>query len=251
MFQSKKGRLLIGLTVILFFIAVAYYTTARAQVANADEVVKMVNDWKARKAKDLKHGQWVHMVYSVTSENRSGVILPDEQMMPSSYTQEDWYYINKDGLVEKGVFSMKDNDGNIFQQSAYQNNTYFNLTFGERMVEDQPPYPFNFDFGVASNIMDAKAIKKSDEKVKGKSRVVYSYIETLKLPTQLGQDDVIVDTIMTKDYFDKESGDFVQTETIWTLANGAQIVDNSVEIISIDGFPDAPDEILKVLEEVK
>lgn len=251
MFQGKKGRLLIGLTAILLFIAVAFYTTARAQAANADEVVKMVNDWKARKANDLKHNQWVHMVYSVTSENRSGLILPNGQPTPSSYTQDDWYYFNKDGLVEKGVFSGKDADGNIFQQAVYQNNHFFNLTFGDIMVEDEPPYSIDIDFGFASRIMDAKAIKKSDGKVKGKPSVVYSYIEKLKLPTRLGAEDVIVDAITTKGYFDKETGDFVQMQLIWTLANGTEVIDSSTETISIDGFPDAPDEILKVLEEVK
>jgi hypothetical protein len=90
MLQSKKGRALIGLTAILFFIAIAFYTTARAQVVNADEIIKMVNDWKAI---NLKYGQWIHVVSAITSETPNGVILPDGQPMPSSYIQDDWFYI--------------------------------------------------------------------------------------------------------------------------------------------------------------
>jgi len=103
--------------------------------------------------------------------------------------------------------------------------------------------------------MDAKsmrmAIKKSDGEVKGKPSIVYSYIEKLKLPTRFGAEDVIVDAITTKGYFDQETEDFAQMQLIWTLANGTEVIDSSTEIISIDGFSDAPDEILKVLEEVK
>jgi hypothetical protein len=251
MLQSKKGRALIGLTAILLFIAAAFYTTARAQVVNADEIIKMVNDWKAI---NLKYGQWIHVVSAITSETSNGVILPDGQPMPSSYIQDDWFYINKDGLVEKGVISMKDNGGNIFQQSAYQNNIMINFTFGDRQ-ENQQPYPLNIDFGFGDRILNAKStsivIEKSDGEVKGKSSVIYSYIEKLKLPTQLGAENVIVDAITTKGYFDKETGDFVQIQTIWTLANGREVVFESTEVISIDSSFDAPDEILKVLEAVK
>ncbi|NOT06367.1 MAG: hypothetical protein HOP27_17380 [Anaerolineales bacterium] len=251
MLQSKKGRALIGLTAILLFIAAAFYTTARAQVVNADEIIKMVNDWKAI---NLKYGQWIHVVSAITSETSNGVILPDGQPMLSSYIQDDWFYINKDGLVEKGVISMKDNGGNIFQQSAYQNNIMINFTFGDRQ-ENQQPYPLNIDFGFGDRILNAKStsivIEKSDGEVKGKSSVIYSYIEKLKLPTQLGAENVIVDAITTKGYFDKETGDFVQIQTIWTLANGREVVFESTEVISIDSSFDAPDEILKVLEAVK
>src|SRR6266542_4257863 len=135
MFQSKKKNVFIGLTVMLFLIATVFYTAAGAQPINADNVIKMVNEWKGRK---LEYGQWIHMVSALTSETSNGVILPNGQPMPSSYTTDDWFYINKDGLAEKGVSSLKDNDGNVFQQAAFQNNISINFTFGERQENQQP-----------------------------------------------------------------------------------------------------------------
>jgi len=247
MFQNKKKRVFIGLIAILFLITTVFYTAARAQPINADNAIKLINDWKGR---NLKYGQWTHFVSAITSESSNEVILPDGQLMPSSYIQDDWFYVNKDGLVEKGVFSMKDNDGNIFQQSAYQDNIMINFTFGDRQ-ENQQPYPLNIDLGFGDRIIDAVAITKSDVEAKGKPNIVYSYVEKLKLPAQLGAGNVIVDAITTKGYFDKETGNFVQIQIIWTLSNGTNVVFDSTEIISIDSFSDAPDEMLKVLEAVK
>lgn len=251
MFQNKKQRVFIGLAATLFLIATVFYTAARAQPINADNVIKMVNDWKGRK---LEYGQWIHMVSAFTSETSNGVILPNGQPMPSSYITDDWFYINKDGLEEKGVSSLKDNDGNVFQQTAYQNNIMINFTFGDRQ-ENQQPSPVSIDFDFENQIKDAKnkgvVIKKSDEDIKGKPSIAFSYDEKLKLPTQFGDADVIVDRITTKGSFDKETGDFVQIQSIWTLDNGKEVVYYSTEIISIDGFTDAPDEILKLLETVK
>jgi len=251
MFQNKKQSALIGLAVMLFLIATIFYTMAEAQPANVDDAVKMTHDWKV---KNEKRAQWVHFVTAVSSETSNGVILPNGQPMPSSYTNDEWYYVNEAGLVEKGVFSMKDNDGNVFQQVAYQNNILINFTFGDRQ-ENQQPYPLNFDFGFEGEVRDAEhnktPIKKSDDNVDGKPSVAYSYTEKLKLPTRLGADDVIVNSITKKGSFDKATGDFERIQIIWTLANGTKVVFDSTKIINIEGFADAPDEILNILETVK
>ncbi len=251
MFENKKKIALIGLPIVLLLIIATFYSAARAQPIHAGNALTMINDWKS---KNLKYGQWIHLVSAVTSETSNGVILPDGSLMPSSYIQDDWYYVNEDGLAEKGVFSMKDNNGNILQQSAYQDNTMINLTFDFRQ-ENQKPNPILIDFGFGDRIIDSQSlgiqIEKSDETVNEKPVIVYSYIEKLKLPTQFNGEDVIVESITTKGYFDKETEDFIQIQTIWNLDNGAEIIFDTVEVISIEGFPQAPDEILKVLEAVK
>lgn len=251
MLQNKRKKMLIGFTAVLFLIASVFYTTAIAQPINADDVVKMVNDWKV---KSLENGPWVHLIYAVTLKDNNGVVLPNGQLMPSSYINDDWYYVNEAGLVEKGVFSMKDNSGNVLQQSAFQNNIMINFTFGDRQ-EDQQPYPLNIDLGFEDQIKEAKnkglTIKKSDDGVEGKPSFAYSYIEELKLPTQLGNEEIIVDSITIKGSFDKETGDFVQTQSIWTLNDGREVVYETAQLISIDSFSDTNDEILKILEAVK
>ncbi len=251
MFQGQKRNVLIGLIAILFFAATIFYSVAGAQPANANQVVKMIDEWKA---KSLKNGQWVRLVYAVTTKADNGIVLPDGQTMPSSYVNDDWYYINDAGLVEKGVFSMKDSEGNILQQSALQNNILINFTFEDRQ-ENQELYPLQIDLGFENKIREAKnkgqTIKKSNDKVDGQPTVVYLLVEKLKLPTQMGNESVIVDSITTKGNFSTETGDFVQTQTIWTLNDGTEVVYETARITSVESFPNAPDEILNILESVK
>ena len=251
MLQDKKYKFLIGFTVVLFLIIPIFYTTVTAQPVNVDDVTKMVDDWES---KVLQNGQWIHVIYSVNLLEPSGIILPDGQPMPSSYINDDWYYVNQAGLVEKGVFSMKDNSGNILQQSAFQNNTIINFTFDDRQ-DDQQFYPLSIDLGFKDRITEATnkgiTITKSNESMEGKPSITFSYTEKLKLPTQLGNENVVVDSIIQKGSFDEETGDFLQIQTIWILNDGTEIVYETSHIISIESLSDTNNEITRILEAVK
>lgn len=217
----------------------------------ANEVILLIDKMKLKKVKD---DSWVHIIANVVSEEDNGVILPDGSPMPASYVQDDWCYINKDGLIEKGVFTMKDLSGDVFQQSAFQNNIMLNLTFDMRQ-ENQQPYPLNIDFGFANQVKDAEkmglAIKKSEEKKGDKASIVFTYVETLKTPTQMGNESAKINSITVKGYFDKASEDFWQTQTVWALDNGKEVIFESTQLISIDSVSKAPDEILAILDGVK
>ena len=252
MIQDRK-KILFGLMVVLLIalIVSVFYSRATAQPVNADDVIKMVREWES---KSLKNGQWVHIITAVTLAEPQGVILPNGKPMPSSYITDDWYYVNGAGLVEKGVFSVKDNDGNLLQQSAFQNNVMVNFTFEDRQ-ENQELFPLNIDLGFEQQIMEAGnkglGINKSEVVADGKSSLVYSYTEELQLPTQLGAEQMVVDKITKKGFFDAKTGDLAQTQTIWILSDGTEVVYETVQIISVDSYPAAPDEIAGILEGVK
>lgn len=251
MLKNKWKIILTGCLILLFLAIAVFYNTATAQPVNAEEIVKMTRAWEN---KSLKNGPWVHLVYAVTLKENSGVVLPNGQSMPLSYINDDWYYVNEAGLVEKGVFSIKDLDGNILQQSAYQNGIMINFTFDDRQ-DGQSPYPLNIDLGFENMIQEGRnkglIINKSNDNKNGKPSIEYSYIEGFKLPTQLGNDQVIVDSIKTQGSFDKETEDFLQIQTIWILKDGKEVIYATSQIISIESFPEAINEILNILETVK
>jgi len=251
MLENKKYRFLIGFTVVLFLIIPVFYTTATARAINADDVIKMVNAWES---KVQQNGQWIHVIYSVDLLESNGVILPDGQPMPLSYINDDWYYVNQAGLVEKGVFSMTDNSGNILQQSAFQNNILINFTFDDRQ-DNQQLYPLSIDLGFKDTIMQAAnkglTITKSNESVEGKPSVAFSFTEKLQLPTQLGSENIIVDSIMQTGKFDERTEDFLQIQTIWILNDGTEIVYQTSQIINIESLLDTNNEITRILEKVK
>lgn len=251
--QPRKIKILIGAAVIfLALLAFWFSSTATAQPVNADKIINMINTWKTKNA---PKNQWVHHVYSVTLKESNGVLLPNGQLMPLTFINDDWFYLNQAGLVEKGVFTVKDTEGNILQQSAYQNNIMVNFTFGDRQ-EGQPPYPANIDLGFGAMIQEARnkglTIKESlAANQAGKPGLVYLYSEGLKLPTQLGSEQVIVNSIQTQGSFDKATENFQQIQTIWILSDGSEVLYQTSQIISIESQEEAPSEILSILEMVK
>ena len=60
--------------------------------------------------------------------------------------------------MKKGVFTLKDFDCNVLQQSASQNGILHNITCGMR-EEDQRPYPFSIDFGFANRAEDVEKME--------------------------------------------------------------------------------------------
>ncbi|MGC1375020.1 MAG: hypothetical protein WA821_02285 [Anaerolineales bacterium] len=217
---------------------------------NADDVGKMIAAWKAPRTKT---GLWVHTVDYQTSEEGNGVILPDGQPMPTSYTNDDWFYVNQDGLVVKNVGSSKDAQGKVFQQAAYQNGVTINFTFDMREEGHSPSF-LKLDGGFADEVNDAlksgRPIKKSQELINGKPGVAFSYTEKYEKPVVLGNQKVPVSSATTKGYFDA-SGNFTGIEITYLLANGKTSLYQRVEFVSIDFFPQAPQEILDILERVK
>ena len=250
MLQNSRSKVLIAFTVVLLLITSAFYTT-RTQNVDTNDAIRTVKAWKIE---SLKGGHWVHLIYTVTSHEKNGIVLPDGQPMPSSYINDDWYFLNEAGLVAKGVFTMKDFDGNILQQSAYRNDIQVNFTFDDRQEAVQP-YPLNIDLGFEAYLQDAErkgmSINKFDGDLDGKPVFSYSYVENLKLPTQLSGEDVIVDSLAIKGTFDQETGNLLQIQTILNLENGSSVVYETASIIGIESLPNANDEILGLLEVVK
>ncbi|MCC7118938.1 MAG: hypothetical protein IT310_10475 [Anaerolineales bacterium] len=251
--RQDRKKILFGVIVALLIvlIASALYSPATAQPVNVDAVIKTIREWKSN---NLKNGQWTHLVYSVALAEPQGVILPNGEPMPSAYITDDWYYVNDAGLVEKGIFSVKDNSGNLLQQSAFQNNVMINFTFEDRQ-ENLELFPLNIDLGFEQQIMEASnkglGIKKSEVTADGKSSLVYSYTEELELPTQLGAEQMVVDSIAKKGFFDIKTGDLTQTQTIWVLSDGTELIYETVRIVSIESQPNPSSDILKILEGVK
>ncbi len=222
---------------------------ANEKAANVDDVALLLSKWEEKK---IKYSQWLHLVYKVTFEVDRGVTLPDGSALPSSYVQDDWYYINEDGLVDRSVKSMKDDAGNVLQQTAFQNGISVNFTFDER-TENTPSYQISIALGFDDYIQDAKnlslPIVMSTDKVK--QEIKFSILKKYEKPKQFGNESFSVVGLKTNSHFNAETGELIAMQTIWILDDGREILFDSAQFITIENFPNAPDEILKVLESVK
>lgn len=201
-----------------------------------------------------KNEGWLHLVYQVNSEIDNGVILPDGSPMPSSYIEDSWYLLNKQGLVEKHVVTLKDKQGNILQQSVFVGNMETNLTFGYKM-ESLTPYELKLDRGFLQYLVDAESlkisIKNQDVKYKNKSHKEFSFTETYDQPTQFNNGKDLVKGSSVSGLFSNETGQLTLYRKIWKYNNGEDVLFEECELLFTEFTSTVPSDILIILESVQ
>lgn len=156
--------------------------------------IEILNMWRG---KIIGKEGWLHLVYQIDSEVGNGIVLPDGSLMSSSQIEDGWYYINENGLVEKDVVTIKDLNGNILQQSAFNGKTGINFTFGfrdDRLV----PYEIKLDRGFLQILLETESlgipIYYQDIQHKDKPGKEFSFAEIYYEPVQFGIEQEFVES---------------------------------------------------------
>ena len=188
----------------------------------------------------------------MSSKVNNGVILPDGRPMPSSYIEDAWYFINKNGLVEKSVVSLKDETGYIFQQAAFTGDVETNLTFGTKM-ENLTPYELKLDRGFLQYLTDAETLKISikiqDEKYKDKPNKKFSFIENYDQPIQFnGENTSPVESAIVSGLFTNETGELTLYRKVLKHVDGKEVLFEECELLFMEFVSEPPVDVLTVLE---
>jgi hypothetical protein len=215
-------------------------------------VIEFISKWRSRIINGAEG--WLHLVYQIDSEVDNGVVLPDGDPMPSSYVEDGWYFINKHGLVEKDVVTIKDPDGNILQQSAFNGNLGINFTLGFK-DENLVPYEIKLDRGFIQSLLDAEAlgilVNYQDISYKDKPSKEFSYTETYDNPVQIGGGQEPVESTYLSGIFTNETGEMVSYRKVLTYISGKEVLFEENSLLIAEFLTDAPSEILLLLESVK
>ncbi|HEU0293554.1 MAG TPA: hypothetical protein VFR47_12505 [Anaerolineales bacterium] len=227
-------------------------TSSQPSQEKASQVIsEITNKWKGK----IKKEEWLHLVYQINSEIDNGVILPDGRPMPSSYTEEGWYYINKDGLVEKSVVTLKDETGNTLQQTVFNGSVETNLTFGFK-TENIMPYELKLDRGFLQYVRDAEglkiAIKHQDLQYKDKPHKEFSFTEVYDQPIQFnGENKEPVQSAYVTGLFASETDEMSLYRKVWKYGNGQDVLFEECELLLAESTTEAPLDVLTVLESAK
>lgn len=204
---------------------------------------------------NLKKGEgWVHLVHQIKSDVATGVFLPDGREMPPNYTSECWCYIDKNGFLLRYIYTSRDESGNILQQSGYKDGVLINFTFGTR-EEGVPSFELSVDGGTVQMLAEAEAagtvVEKKEIKLKDKNHIRFSYNENYKNPVEIGGMPALVSGFSTELIFSPETGNMVSYSKIALLADGRKILFDGQDLLSAEFLLAAPEEILKILENIK
>jgi hypothetical protein len=221
-----------------------------SQVQASQLAAELVSQWKASK---LSAG-WVHLVYKVSTEVENGVVLPDGSSRPFTYLEDGWYFLNDKGMVEKNVVTLKDDMGAVLQLTAFDGNTGYNLTYGDKR-EGMEAYELKLDLGFSQHVAEAEAlgviIQYRDTRDDNKPAREFSFEETYETPTQIGNSKDLVSGTSVLGLFNSETGEMIMTRKVWTYVTGVEVLFEECELLLMEVLPDAPTEIVDVLESVK
>jgi hypothetical protein len=224
-------------------------TTNQPSQEKASQIVsEITNKWKGK----IKKEEWLHLVYQINSEVDNGVILPDGRPMPSSYIEDGWYYLNKDGLVEKSVVTLKDEIGNTLQQAVFSGSVETNLTFGFK-TENLVPYELKLDRGFLQYVEDAEelkiSIKNQDVKYKNKPHKEFSFAEIYEQPTQFnGENQEPVESASVVGLFSSETNEMTLYRKVWKYSNGQEALFEECELLLAESTTEATLDVLTILE---
>jgi len=227
-------------------------TTSQSSQEKASQIVnESTKKWQEK----IKKEEWLHLVYQINSEVNNGVILPNGEPMPSSYNEDGWYYVNKNGLIEKSVLSLKDEAGNVLQQTVFTEGVEINLTFGFK-AENLAPYELKLDRGFLQYIDDAERlkipIKNKDVKYKNKPYKEFSFTEVYDQPIQFnGDDKEPVKSASVLGLFASETDEMTSYRKTWEYSNGQKVLFEEWKLVLVESMPDAPLDIVAILENIK
>lgn len=203
-------------------------------------------------------GDWYHWQTVVSDNSAIQMTYPDGSTIPATTIHESWYTLNKQGMIENGLYLVKNQDGQILQQVVYQQNIAYNLTFPDivpiKMEADtfgsQAYFDFNFLKDMRKSI-DTDAFTNLEAKsidMDGKPALQFALQWEYETPVAIAEFSALVQSVTTRLVFDIETGESNQIETIYHLTDGTETT-SLMTVTLLEKLPSLPAEIQQLVDQ--
>jgi hypothetical protein len=220
-------------------------TLSTEEVGQKEQVLGEIQDLFLEREKELLKPGWLHIVYG--TKLRSDVdrgYLTDGVPFPNEYIIEDWYFLDEENYAVKGITFMRDLDGNFLQKSALIDGAWINTTLADRIAVGK--FKPSIDLGYLSM---AKApgtvLDKIDESQTGDNAVVLYEIKA-----DYSETDKDIQQNIVRLFFDK-SGNLIKTQTVLRNVDGAEVVEDTTEVLLMENVQELPEDISEYYREVE
>jgi hypothetical protein len=194
---------------------------------------------------------WIH--YMTESEiNRR----PGQTDFPPPYiTNEQWLEIDEQGYVARIVYTDRDVDGNILQQSVSIGDYFINFTTGDSGYLGGKRYRFSSsfllqDFNAVMEYGNTAVNIEEGTCDDGRPCYLIAFLETFGAPVQNPGETLPFSGSVRQIWVDKTSGQTKKTRTLWRFQDGTERVDSSQTVLTFERVPVPPQEVLNLLEKV-
>lgn len=217
----------------------------------------VISDLVTRAAKALNQPGWVHVqettVYDIDHENNG--ILPDGTIMPLSYTNDSWYHINGDGLVDQSVSVMVSDTGEVLQTSVFINNSLWNSSANQDTPQG-PYYLGSLDYNFAADVQDVLTRLSTQPEFVNSEDYSKSGISTFAVNEKLDTPSLTVDykvpvyAVSTVATFDNETGFLTDLKRVMKFEDESERTYFHITL-KIETGTEPPKDVLALIEERK
>ncbi len=212
----------------------------------AQEVQALNEQWLDANAES----GWIHIVTQWKEDYDEIGILPDGNTLEKEYSMDEWYLLNEERRVVKGIFIRRDLNGKVSQVSVLRDNAWYNLTYNDviPVPEEALPVEFVWDFGFpgeATRLVDS--LVKEETTLDGQTVVLYTVTEEFSSPMNFSEYDEPITAIKTRAYYEPDSGKLLSSEQIMIMSGGRERIRTSVKLISWTMEKQPPMEVLDYL----
>jgi hypothetical protein len=198
----------------------------------------------------LASNGWLHVTTHHTRDKDKVSILPNGQTIPLNYVSDTWYRLEQGQVVEVIAF-MRAEDGEPVQISTFRDNTWRNLTVGEKWGGE--PFAPRLDLGFSADAAQAQAwgsiLSRQPMTLAGKTALRFTLRDEFASPVQLEGYAQPATSAERHAYFDPQSGALLLLERVLVMADGKERVVERVDQITIQQGAEPPAEVLAVLQQ--
>jgi len=213
---------------------------------------------KYAKSFNSRPGEWYHWQTMVSDDSSLKMVYPDGSPIPATTIHESWYMLNQQGMIENGLYLVKNQDGQILQQVVYRQNVAYNLTFPDiapiKMTADTfgPQSFFDFDFlKDMRKSLDTDTFTNLEAKsidIGGRAYLQFALQWEYETPVTFAELSAPARSVITHLTFDTETGASNQIDTTYHLTDGTETT-YSLIVTILEKLPSLPAEIQQLIDQ--
>lgn len=192
---------------------------------------------------------WVHIVTETESRPQAGQVYP-----PPYITTEQWLELDAEGYFIRSLWTDRDANGNVIQQSVMIGNYSLNFTTGDAVYNEYGRYPFTMDILTPSLDSAAKyqtAVTYEELPCDdGTACLLVTLTDMFATPIQNPGETVAFSGAFSKTWINRQSGLQHQQQSGWILTDGSLRLNSTYRVLRVEKVNTPPDEILRIINGV-
>lgn len=193
------------------------------------------------------------MPFCAGAFSRAATLPPSCSPSPAYYTSEQWLELDAGGYVIRALWTDRDIDGNVIQQSVTVGNYALNFTTGDAVYNEYGRYPFSMDILTRSlgQAAQYQTVVTHEETLceDGAPCLLVTLTETFATPIQNPGEPVAFSGAFQRIWIDRQSGLQRVQQSGWLLPDGAQ-VNSTYRVLQVEKVNTPPEETLRIINGV-